>query len=107
MAFDHSRVSELAIRRLCVAKLSRHETCLLPHDRRGAHGHGFLGGSAPRLKYLWLRSIPFPAHPKLLLSAADLIQLSLVDLLHTGYITPEGIVTALAVLANLEILKKA
>ena len=65
---------------------------------------GFLGGSAPRLKYLWLRSIPFPALPKLLLSATELIQLSLVDLPHTGYISPEGIVTALAVLTNLESL---
>ena len=32
----------------------------------------FLGGSAPRLRYLWLSSVPFPGLSKLLLSAAQL-----------------------------------
>ena len=82
--------------RLDLDLLSSRPTLALPD--------GFLGGSAPRLKYLWLRSIPFPALPKLLLSATDLIQLSLVDLPHSGYISPEGIVAALAVLVNLESL---
>ena len=38
---------------------------------------GFLGGSAPRLQSLRLHSIPFPALPKLLLSATDLVHLTL------------------------------
>jgi hypothetical protein len=37
---------------------------------------GFLGGSAPRLQSLRLSSIPFPALPKLLLSANDLVRLT-------------------------------
>ena len=65
---------------------------------------GFLGGSAPRLQYLTLHSIPFPALPKLLLSATDLVHLGLWNIPHSGYLTPEVIVTGLAVLANLKIL---
>jgi hypothetical protein len=62
---------------------------------------GFLGGSAARLQFLKLESIPFPALPKLLLSATDLVHLDIWDIPHSGYISPEAIVTALAVLANL------
>jgi hypothetical protein len=62
----------------------------------------FLGGSAPRLQYLTLRSIPFPALPKFLLSTTNLVHLNLRKIPHSGYISPEAIVTGLAVLTNLE-----
>jgi len=65
---------------------------------------GFLGGSAPRLQSLWLRSIPSPALPKLLSSATSLVRLSLWNIPHSGYISPENIVTSLAMLSNLESL---
>jgi hypothetical protein len=65
---------------------------------------GFLGGSAPSLRFLSLHSIPFPALPKLLLSATDLVHLDLWNIPHSGYISPEAIVTGLAVLANLNSL---
>jgi hypothetical protein len=65
---------------------------------------GFLGGSAPRLRFLSLHSIPFPALPKLLLTATDLVHLDLWNIPHSGYISPEAIVTGLAVLANLNSL---
>ena len=65
---------------------------------------GFLGASAPRLQYLRLQSITFPALPKLLWSATDLVRLTLEKIPHTGYISAEVIVAALAVLANLESL---
>ena len=65
---------------------------------------GFLGGSAPRLQYLWLEHIAFPALPKLLLSTTDLVRLSLWGIPHSGYFSPEAIVTALAALANLKSL---
>ena len=65
---------------------------------------GFLGGSAPRLQTLELDSIPFPALPKLLLSATDLVRLTLLNIPHAGYFSPEVIVTSLAVLANLRSL---
>jgi hypothetical protein len=63
----------------------------------------FLGGSAPRLQFLRLDSIPFPALPKLLPST-DLVRLELWNIPHSGYISPEAMVAALAVLANLRIL---
>jgi hypothetical protein len=65
---------------------------------------GFLGGSAPRLRFLSLHSIPFPALPKLLLTATDLVHLDLWNIPHSGYISPEVTVTGLAVLANLNSL---
>jgi hypothetical protein len=64
----------------------------------------FLGGSAPLLQSLILESIPFPALPKLLLTATDLVDLSLWDIPDSGYFSPESIVTGLAVLANLKSL---
>ena len=64
----------------------------------------FLGGSAPHLQYLTLYSIPFPALPNLLLFTTDLVHLALRDIPYSGYISPEAIVTSLAVLANLNFL---
>jgi hypothetical protein len=65
----------------------------------------FLGGSAPRLKYLWLEGIPFPGLPKLLLSAANLDHLVLYNIPHSGYFPPEAIATALSTLTCLEVLQ--
>jgi hypothetical protein len=62
---------------------------------------GFLAGSAPLLQDLVLDSIPFPSLPKLLLSATHLVRLILEGIPHSGYISPEAIVTALAGMANL------
>jgi hypothetical protein len=62
---------------------------------------GFFGGSAPRLQSLNLDSVPFPALPKLLLSATDLDHLVLQNIPHSGYFSPEAILAAMAVLANL------
>jgi hypothetical protein len=64
----------------------------------------FLGGSAPRLRYLGLDSIPFPALPKLLSSATDLVDLHLEHLPHSGYISPSAMATCLAPLTKLESL---
>ena len=61
----------------------------------------FLGGSAPRLEYLWLKGIPFPGLPKLLLSATHLVTLQLGDIPHSGYFSPEAIVTTLSTLTRL------
>ena len=65
---------------------------------------GFLGGSAPHLQSLALTSILFPALPNLLMSATHLVRLALRDIPHSGYFSPEVIVTALANLVNLECL---
>ena len=62
----------------------------------------FLGGSAPRLRYLTLILIPFPRLPKLLLSATHLVHLYLHGIPRSGYISPEAMVTCLSVLTCLE-----
>ena len=63
----------------------------------------FLGGSAPpQLQQLRLSSIPFPGIPKLLLSATHLVNLELQSIPHSGYISPEAMVTGLAALTSLE-----
>ena len=61
----------------------------------------FLGGSAPRLEFLWLDGIRFPGLPKLLLSATHLVSLYLENIPHLGYFSPEAIVTALSTLTRL------
>jgi hypothetical protein len=65
----------------------------------------FLGGSAPGLQHLILERIPFPGLPKLLLSATHLVNLHLVRIPHSGYISPEAMVTAVSVLTRLERLQ--
>ena len=60
---------------------------------------GFLGGSAPHLRELYLNGIPFPAALIPLLSARDLVD---VDILDTGYISPEVVVVSLATLSGLK-----
>jgi hypothetical protein len=62
----------------------------------------FLGGSAPGLQTLRLRSIPFPGLPKLLSTATHLVDLQLYQIPHSGYFSPEAMVTALSVLTGLE-----
>ncbi|KAH9168945.1 hypothetical protein EDB89DRAFT_1555889 [Lactarius sanguifluus] len=62
----------------------------------------FLGGSAPRLREIWLNDIPFPALPTLLSSASDLVKLVLDGIPQTGYISPAAFAACLAVLPRLE-----
>jgi hypothetical protein len=64
----------------------------------------FLGGSAPRLRTLKLCNISFPALPNLLLSASDLVYLSLRGVPHSGYISPEAMVAGLSSLSRLKSL---
>ena len=56
----------------------------------------FLGGSAPRLRFLQLDAIPFPGLPNLLLSTTHLVSLRLYDIPHSGYFSPEALATALS-----------
>ena len=61
----------------------------------------FLGGSAPRLQTLILRGTPLLGLPRLLLSATDLSYISLEEIPHIGYISPEAMVTCLSALTRL------
>lgn len=68
---------------------------------------GFLGGSSPRLQSLVLNYVAFPALPKLLLSATDLVRVEIWEFPHsisTGCISPEAIVSGLALSVNLKFL---
>jgi hypothetical protein len=62
----------------------------------------FLGGSGPRLQDITLSGIPYPSLPTLLLSATDLVTLSLRNIPSTGYISPEAMVACLAMLTRLK-----
>ena len=62
----------------------------------------FLGGSAPRLEYLRVECIPFPGIPKILSSATHLVDLCLIYIPPSGYISPEAMVTCLSVLTSLD-----
>ena len=61
-----------------------------------------LGGSTPSLEALSLHSISFPGLPNLLLSATHLVHLTLFKIPHSGYFSPEAIVTCLSILTCLE-----
>jgi F-box-like len=67
----------------------------------------FLDGSAPRLRNFSLHGIPFPGLPNLFLSATHLVSLNLSNIPHSGYISPEAMVTPLSVLSSLEVLSLA
>ncbi|KAN0105363.1 hypothetical protein V8E52_011122 [Russula decolorans] len=62
----------------------------------------FLDGSAQRLQYFMLDSIPFPGLPKLLLSATNLVSLWLSDIPHSGYFSPEAMVALISASSSLE-----
>jgi len=65
----------------------------------------FLGASAPRLRKLNLKYIPFPGLPRLLLSATSLVHLELNEIPDSGYISAEAMVTCLSTLTRLELLR--
>lgn len=64
----------------------------------------FLGGSTPCLRVVHLEGIPFPALSTLLLSATDLVELQLLNIPKTGYVSPDAMVAGLRALVRLEIL---
>ena len=59
--------------------------------------------SAPRLRFLYLASIPFPGVPKLLLSATLIVRLRLFNIPHSGYFSPEAMATCLSALTGLKL----
>jgi hypothetical protein len=62
----------------------------------------FLGGSAPLLGTFRLRGIPFPTFPQFISSSTHIRYLSILDIPHSGYISPKAMVACLAALPNLE-----
>ena len=64
----------------------------------------FLGEYAPCLQGLLLDSVPFPALPTLLLSTTSLVRLTLWNIPHSGYISPESMAACISALTRLESL---
>ena len=64
----------------------------------------FLGGYAPHLQSLVLQGVAFPAFPKFLLHATQIVFLSLIDIPDSWYtfISPKVMATCLAALPGLE-----
>jgi len=77
------------------------------HLTRKAISRSFLCGSAPCLRVLHLDWSSFPALPNLLLSATNLVCLSYTNILSSGYIPPQEMVTGLSALTRLESLSLA
>ena len=73
-------------------------------DRAPVFSNLFLSRSTPHLRLLGLYCIqvPFPAMQELLSSCNNLVGLSLVDIPHSGYISPDMVVTCLAALPRLK-----
>jgi len=63
-----------------------------------------LGGGTLRLQEVYLRGISYPALPKLLLSASDLVHLHFIDIPPNCYVSAEAMVTGLTRLTRLESL---
>jgi hypothetical protein len=62
----------------------------------------FLGGSAPRLRKLSLKGASFLRLPELLSSTHNLVELTLRNIPHSGYISPEKMVACLSRLTSLK-----
>jgi hypothetical protein len=62
----------------------------------------FLGGSAPLLESFSLHGIPFPTFPRFILSSTHIRYLSISNIPHCGYISPNAMVACLAAFPNLE-----
>ena len=66
---------------------------------------GFLGGSTPRLRDIYLIGIAFPTLPLLLLSTRDLISLRLDKLSAKGCFSPEALSIGLSMTTQLKFLR--
>ena len=62
----------------------------------------FLGGSAPLLETFALLGIPFPTFPRFISHCTHIRYLRILDIPHSGYISPNAMVACLAALPNLE-----
>ena len=64
----------------------------------------FMGGSAPNLQLFHLQGVSFPTLPTFVLSAAHIVELRLLSVPNSGYISPEAMATCLLALPKLEYL---
>ena len=96
---DISEAMQIPFPGLTYLGLSHNDQTALPLS------DSFLGGSAPRLRFLYLASIPYPGLPKLLLSANHLTNLYLTFIPDSGYIPPEAMAASLSTLTSLGRLK--
>ena len=77
--------------------------CLTSYDKSGpVLSETFLSGSAPLLETFDLYGIPFPAFPQFISSSTHIRDLFISGISHSGYISPDAMVTCLAALPNLD-----
>ena len=91
-----SEAMQVPFPELTSLELRNYDEVLLPLS------DSFVGGSAPRLRFLLLNRIPYPGLPKLLLSATHLTKLYLHGIPRSGYISPEAMVACLSTMTGLE-----
>jgi hypothetical protein len=115
-AFErHNRVCHISLSGVLTSLLERIGTVteepfpqlthleLLLYDKRvPALPDTFLGGSTPRLQTLTLDGIPLSPLQTMLLSATDLVHLHLWNIPHSGYLSPDAMVTCLSELIMLQ-----
>jgi hypothetical protein len=79
--------------------------CVQPYSSiQGVISDSFLGRSAPCLQDLLLDGVPFPALSRLLLSTLNLVRLTLWNIPHSAYISPESMANCISALTRLESL---
>jgi hypothetical protein len=106
ISIDEPDIEGRALEKLAAAMRQQFPTlkdlCLVSYDKLApALPESFLGGSAPVLEYFELYGIPFPTFPQFI-SPSTLIQhISIQDIPHSGYISPNAMVACLAALPNL------
>jgi hypothetical protein len=77
---------------------------LKPNDDEAAPAHLIIPDSflAPRLQLFFLTRVSFPGLPKVLFSATNLVHLSLHNIPHSGYISPETMAACISTSTGLE-----
>ena len=104
---DFSWLTELHFQR-CIAAMQEPfpilRTLILSGDENAQQviTDTFLGGYAPRLQTIHLALIAFPTLPKFLLSATELVKLTLSSITRTGYISPDALAASMSMLKRLE-----
>ena len=79
--------------------------CIQPYSPiKGVISDSFLGRSAPYLQELLLDGVPFPALSRLLLSATNLVRLTLWNIPDSAYISSESMASCISALTRLESL---
>ena len=104
LVLDESQLTKIAVLMQRPFPVLTHLSISSHFGKGSALPNGFLGGSAPSLQQIDLHDILYPALPRLLFSASNLVDLRLRNIPPTGYISPEAMVSHVATSPKLETL---